>query len=282
MFVNVKPAMHQDPEFATSFLGARFRVDFAPSMVSHKANLLRREGVDRFEWDAVLDSVASCGANYTMVELGAGFGWWGINAATALRRDYPGKPGRIILVEAEPQHYQFLQMAVADNPLPGIQYDTLQVAVGPADGCDLFYTGRSADWYGQRLILDYHREHLASGAEEHFQRDEVTIKTSDGYELSEVGVMPLRRILEPSEDVDLIDMDIQGSELDVVGSSLETLRSKCRRLYIATHSREIHEALLGLLEPDWDIVAAFPPEATVHTAIGPVKLQDGVQYWKRA
>jgi FkbM family methyltransferase len=250
-------------------------------MAGHEANFRPPEGVDHFEWKAVLDSVASCGGSYTMVELGAGFGWWGINAAAALRRDYPGKPGRIILVEAEPRHYQFLQMAVADNPLPGIQYDTIQAAVGAVARREWFYTGRSADWYGQRLILDYHREHLESGREEHVHRDGPKLKTSDGYELSEVQVMLLEKILEPYQQVDLVDMDIQGSELDVVRSSLETLRSKCRRLFIATHGREIHEELLGLLGPDWDNVAAFPLGTTVQTATGPVKLLDGVQCWKR-
>jgi FkbM family methyltransferase len=216
-----------------------------------------------------------------MVELGAGFGWWGINAAGALHRDHPGKPGRIIFVEAEPQHYEFLETAVADNPLPGIQYDTVRAAVGPSGRRDWFYTGRSADWYGQRLILDYHRKHIESGCEEHVHRDGSKLKTSDGYELSEVEVVPLEKILAPCERVDLLDMDIQGSELEVVRSSLETLRSKCHRLCIATHSREIHDELIGLLAADWDVAASFPPGTTVQTGIGPVELVDGVQHWKR-
>jgi len=267
--------------FARSFLGARFREYFTPNLFAGKTNHRPPEGEDHFEWKAVLESVESAADSYTMVELGAGFGWWGINAAAALHRERPGKPARILFVEGEPQHYEYLQTAIADNPFAGVQYETIRAAVGAAERRDWFYTGRSADWYGQRLILDYHREHLESGRQEHVHRDGSKLKTSDGYELSEVEVLPLEKILEPCEHVDLLDMDIQGSELDLVCSSLETLRSKCRRLYIATHSAEIHEALHGLLGPDWDAAASFPPETTVQTEIGPVELVDGAQHWKR-
>jgi FkbM family methyltransferase len=237
--------------------------------------------VDHFEWKALLESVESAGDDYTMVELGAGFGWWGINAAAALNRESPGKPARIILVEAEPQHYEFLNTAVAENPFPGVRYETLQAAVGTADHRDWFYTGRSADWYGQRLMLDYHREHLQSGSDEHVRREGSKLTTSDGYELSEVEVVPLEKILEPCARVDLLDIDIQGSELEVVRSSLETIRAKCRRLFIATHSHEIHEELFGLLAADWEAAASFPPATTVQTETGPVELLDGVQHWTR-
>ncbi len=273
--------MSANSKFATSYLGARFRTYFTPNLYEGKTNHRPPDEVDHFEWKALLESVKSAGDGYTMVELGAGFGWWGINAAAMLNRESPGKPGKIIFVEGEPQHFEYLETAIADNPFPDIEYSTVRAAVGSAGRRDWYYTGRSSEWYGQRLILDYHREHLESRSEEHVHRDGSKLKTSDGYELSEVDVLPLEKILEPCQHVDLLDMDIQGSELDVVSSSLETLRTKCRRLYIATHSSEIHEKLLALLEPDWDRVAAFPPETAAPSEIGPIKLVDGVQHWKR-
>jgi FkbM family methyltransferase len=273
--------MNEDTAFATSCLGARFRAYFRTNLDEGKTNHRPPDGVDHFEWKALLESVESAGDRYTMVELGAGFGWWGINAAAALNREHPGKPGTILFVEGEPQHFAYLETAIADNPFPDVQYTTVRAAVGSASRRDWFYTGRSSDWYGQRLILDYHREHLETGRGEHIQRDGSKLKTSDGYELSEVDVLPLPKILEPCEQVDLLDMDIQGSELEVVSSSLETLRAKCRRLFIATHSVEIHEALLGLLKPDWDAVAAFPPQTSAPSEFGPIELVDGVQHWKR-
>jgi FkbM family methyltransferase len=262
-------------------LGARFRVYFTPHMIGHETNFRSPQGVDHFEWKAVLESVESAGDSYVMVELGAGFGWWGINAAAALNRNYPGKPGRIILVEAEPRHYEFLETAVADNPLPNIRHDTMRAAVGPADRRDWFYTGRSADWYGQRLMLDYHREHLESGREQHVYRQGSKLATSDGYELSQVEVVPLQGILESYGQVDLVDIDIQGTELEVIRSTPRALLSNCRRLFISTHSEEIHAELLDILGSDWDLAASFLPKTTVQTDVGPVELLDGVQHWKR-
>jgi FkbM family methyltransferase len=216
-----------------------------------------------------------------MVDLGAGYGWWGINAAAALNRKYPGRPARIILVEAEPQHYQFLETAVADNPFPAVRYETLNAAVGAASGRDWFYIGRSTDWYGQRLILDYHREHLEAGRQEHVHHEGPRLATSDGYELSQVDVLPVERILETCEHVDLLDMDIQGTELDVVRSAPEMLSAKCRSMFISTHSEEIHAALLDLLAAGWSLVTSHLPKTTAQTEIGPVEILDGVQYWKR-
>lgn len=273
--------MSADSKFATSYLGARFRAYFTPNLFPGKTNHRPPDGVDHFEWKALLESVASAGDSYTMVELGAGFGWWGINAAVALNRESPGKPGKILLVEAEPQHYEYLETAIADNPLPGIQYETIRAAVGPTSHRDWFYTGRSSDWYGQRLILDYHREHLQAGRDEHVRWDGSKLKTSDGYELSEVEVVSLAEILGNCEQIDLLDIDIQGTELEVIRSTPNAVLSKCRRLYISTHSAEIHAALLDTLGADWQLAGSFPPETTVQTEVGPVELVDGVQHWMR-
>jgi FkbM family methyltransferase len=249
-------------------------------MIGHEENYRPPEGPDYFEWKAILASV-ECAKDdpYVMVDLGAGFGWWGINAATALKRKAPAALGRIIMVEAEPDHYEFLKIAISDNPIPGVSFETVKAAVGPAAGQDWFYTGRSDRWYGQRLMLDYHRDHLREQRQEHVRSEGAVLKTSDNYELSQVEVATLEEILADCSHVDLLDMDIQGTELSIVQSASEVINAKCRRLFISTHSNEIHAELLTLLDPHWELLASFLPHTEVETEVGKVKLLDGVQHW---
>lgn len=267
--------------YVTTVFGARFRMSFSNVMLKHQIRYRPFDGVDHFEWQAVLESIRSAGDSYVMIDLGAGFGWWGVNAAAAFRQEHANKPGRVILIEAEPQHYAFLETAVAENRFPGIRYDTFRAAVGPARGRDWFYISESLDWYGQRLMLDYHREHLQSGRGEHVHRSGANLETSDGYRLCEVDVLPLHEILERCGHVDLIDMDIQGTELDLIRSTPRALLLKCRRLFISTHSAEIHRELQERLEADWELAVSHLPGTTAPTADGSIELLDGVQHWKR-
>lgn len=273
--------MSEPDDFVQSVVGARFRRKFTPNMAECVDAFRPPSGTDYFEWRAVFESVESAGERYVMVDLGAGYGWWGINAAAALRRSSPDKPGQIVFVEAEPAHYEFLQEALADNPFPAVAYETMRAAVGDANGRAWFYTGNSTGWYGQRLILDYHRSHLDEGRKEHVWSEGGKLKTSDGYELSEVDVMPLATILSRYGPVDFLDMDIQGTELEIVQSAREAIYERCRRIYISTHSEKIHTGLLEVLGDGFELVVSHPPHSTVETAEGTVKLLDGVQHWKR-
>ncbi len=248
-------------------------------MAGREENYRPPEEIDYFEWKALLDSVENAANPYVMVDLGAGYGWWGINAAAALKGRNASARARIIMVEGDANRYEYLQTAISDNPFPGISFDLVQAAVGVAAGTDWFYTGRTKEWGGQRLMLEYHRDLLLQGREEHVRREGEILKTSDGYELVQVRVVPLEEILADSSYVDLLDMDIQGTELEIIQAARELIREKCRRLFISTHGDEIHADLLTLLTPDWDLVASFPPHAIVETDVGNVQLLDGVQHW---
>mmetsp|Transcript_72704 Transcript_72704/g.236077 ORF Transcript_72704/g.236077 Transcript_72704/m.236077 type:complete len:140 (+) Transcript_72704:215-634(+) len=61
---------------------------------------------------------------------------------------------------------------------------------------------------------------------------------------------------------DLVDMDIQGSELEIISNELPSLTSRVRRLHVSTHSRAIHIAVLDNLRAEgWSILREFPPLA---------------------
>jgi len=75
-------------------------------------------------------------------------------------------------------------------------------------------------------------------------------------------------------------LDIQGAEYDVLRSDIAGLNSKVRRLFIATHSRELDEQLTGLMAGcGWECEMAYPCGETKGTPWGPVRFTDGVQVW---
>jgi hypothetical protein len=67
-----------------------------------------------FEWIDVLEAVTRANASFTMLELGAGYGRWVVNAASALRL-YSGLPHHLIAVEAELTHFRWLELHCRDN-----------------------------------------------------------------------------------------------------------------------------------------------------------------------
>jgi hypothetical protein len=58
-----------------------------------------------FEWIDLLEAITSAKGQFTMLELGGGWGRWTANAATALRH-LGGLPHTLVVVEAESTHFQ--------------------------------------------------------------------------------------------------------------------------------------------------------------------------------
>jgi hypothetical protein len=61
-----------------------------------------------FEWVDLLESIDDAGDSYVMAELGAGFARW-LGAAACLMRQYKPMPFRLIGVEAEPTHFEWIK-----------------------------------------------------------------------------------------------------------------------------------------------------------------------------
>jgi hypothetical protein len=120
---------------------------------------------DYFEWIDLLESVIAARGSYTMIELGAGMGRWSVRAALAARQFKPRMPFRLIAVEADPVHFDWLRWHFLDNGLDPKEHRLINAAVsdtpgvvqpcirGPIGGnCDL----RPNEWYGQFLTRDLH------------------------------------------------------------------------------------------------------------------------------
>jgi FkbM family methyltransferase len=104
------------------------------------------------------------------------------------------------------------------------------------------------------------------------------------FALKEVKAIPLNFLLKNhSSKVDVLFVDIQGSEFDVLQSAIEQLNEKVKVVIIGTHSRKIEGDLLNLLyENNWHLEKEEP--CGFEYDLGAASLagmtnQDGCQIW---
>jgi FkbM family methyltransferase len=222
-------------------------------------------GENYFEWIDLLEAVAEAGDRFTMVELGAGYGRWLIEAWSALCRI--GKSDitlQLIGVEAEPQHFAWMQEHFRANGLDPTWHRLIQAAVSASDGTTLFTMGHAEKWYGQAIVGDqnWHWDAYPEAS------------------VQEVTAVSLATVLEGVPFVDLLDMDIQGVEGEVVTSSRQLLDERIKRVHIGTHSAAV-EALLRTTfdQMGWKCTADYPHGGLANTPYGRVQFGDGVQSW---
>jgi FkbM family methyltransferase len=208
-----------------------------------------------FEWIDLLEAVVEAKDHFAMLELGAGWGRWITNAAFALRH-LGGPAYTLTAVEAEPTHLRWMVEHINDNGLHQRDFRLIQAAVASADGQVGFHTGDAfgggpANCYGQFI----------GGP-------------------AVVDAVSLDTLLRPLTVVDLLDMDIQGAELEVLAAGAAELDKKVRKVRVATHSVRIDEGLRSLFARlGWKGLRCFPCGASAMTEWGEISFQDGVQTW---
>lgn len=208
-----------------------------------------------FEWIDLLEAVLAADGHFTMIELGAGWGRWIVNAAAALQQS-SRLPYTLVGLEAEPTHFQMMVQHVATNGLDPKNFRLVEAAAAGADGKVGFEVGETPRG-GPTKCYGHHMggSHL-------------------------VQAICLRTLLQPFPTVDLIDLDVQAAEFDVLEPAAEVLDRKVKRIHIGTHGRHIEDALRSLFgRLGWRCLNRFPCGASVETEWGPISFQDGVQTW---
>ena len=201
-------------------------------------------GEEYFEWIDLLKLVLHADETFTMVELGAGWGRWLVDAWSVLKQI--GKSDKRMLlvgVEAEPTHFEWMQQHFADNGLDVQRHRLIQAAAAARDGKTDFIIGHADAWYGQAI---------ANGTPDQFDSwPEASVK--------QVSAVSLATVLKDIPTVDLIDMDIQGAEAEVVESSLDLLNRRVKRVHIGTHGGDIEARLrTAFTQIGWHCVYDFP------------------------
>jgi hypothetical protein len=84
--------------------------------------------------------------------------------------------------------------------------------------------------------------------------------------------------------VDLLHMDVQGSETALIASALDDLNKKVRHIFVGTHSRLIEgEILTLLLKQGWNLLREEPCLFRARPDGVPLEdmtIRDGGQLWQ--
>ncbi len=210
------------------------------------------------EWVDVLEAVIRASDRFTMIELGAGYGRWIVNAAAALR-SYSGLPYMLVAVEAEPTHYRWLRRHCRDNGIRRFgksgRCRLIRAAVAAEAGRTRFLVGQARDWYGQAL---------AEGHQGETRR---------------VRAVTLSSLRRPLATVDLIHLDVQGAELDVLNEARDQL-ARVRRVHVGTHGVEVERGLRTLFGAlGWMPINDYASNSAAETPWGAFQFEDGIQTW---
>jgi FkbM family methyltransferase len=216
-----------------------------------------------FEWECLLSAVLEARDLFTMVEVGAGYGRWLVAAACALRRHKADLPIKLIGIEPEPQHFAWMQKHFSDNGLDPTKHRLIKAAAAGKDGEILFIsTLDPAVSYGQHVVD---------------KSDDLYDHYRDG---KLIPCLSVETLLADLTNVDLLDMDIQGAELQAIPAGMRAMTQKVRRAYIGTHSRQIDEAMThAFLSHGWQSVCQYGWNSEAETKFGKIKFEDGVQWW---
>ena len=274
-----------EPGFERDFLGIRTRCDYSAEAIitAMPVHTTAAPHEDYFEWIDLLESILAAKGQYTMMELGAGYGRWAVRAAFALGQ-LRGLPFHLVAVEGEPRHYRWLEQHITDNQIHPSACTLIRGVVSDHRDGVLFYVGspagdsnEPASWYGQCIIQSY--EGVEDSLPERYEGQDV-VRLKSGWKAVQTRSYVLTDILPETGRIDLIDMDVQGEELKVISAAIDTLDQRVARLHIGTHSHEIETGLRTLLsQHGWQCKTDYPCAQTNQTPWGPVQFVDGVQSW---
>ncbi len=216
-----------------------------------ECSLLSRE-TDRqtFKNLDILESVLSAREEFSMLDVGAGYGRDTV-AANAMVRAL-GRPLnlRLTAVEPDPMYHRFLTEHLEHNCVP---CRTISCAVSDHEGSEGF------------LGLVPTPEGAPSQT------------ANKNYFL--VRTTALDTLLEDSEYVDLVVLNIRHAEGRVVPAS-SLLTEKVRKVHVHVHSEQTGMHVRTRFDHlNWINVWDFPPATIVQTRFGPVGFYEGVQTW---
>ncbi len=222
-----------------------------------------------FDWLILLEAVAEAKHGFVMAALGAGWGRWLVAGAFAAQR-LGGIPYRLIGVEAEPTHFQWMLEHFRDNHLDPAEHDLIEAAASGHSGHAWFYFGKPDSWYGQSIISD----------EALNKRSSLQETSYNGERAKLVRAVDIEELTAKYARIDYLHMDVQGAELDFLASNPAVLNRKVKRLLVGTHSNEIEAGLRQLFSKlNWDNQYDVPLNGKVQVNDSLITVGDGVQVW---
>jgi Methyltransferase FkbM domain len=282
-------------------VGAITRASFRPGLanqhwpereVSTQLPTVVADGEGWFEFVDWVVSAREAKDDYVAVSLGAAYGSQLVGAWKALQRLNP-LPSLLIAVEAVPENCRWIETHMRDNGIAPEEHVIIQAAVGPDNEVVLFPVGapgsglnnaiatnapRSRATYAQVLSRAEHAGRITRNL---LMRNTTGLVRDLGEgafgEVKFVSAVTLGDILGPLRRVDLLEVDIQQSEVDVIPPFIGLLTRKVRRIHIGTHGASIHGQLRTLfIRAGWEIVFDYAPDARHDTELGSFTTSDGI------
>jgi uncharacterized small protein (DUF1192 family) len=259
------------PEYLTNYLGVLIHPKYFPGLLDGRSGVVEQAPIpanwhaDMSEWGAALRAVDLARDNFTVIELGCGWGCWLNNTGVAAR--CRNLNVHLIGVEGDPGHIAFAREATTVN---GFRPEQV-----------ILHHGLAAAASGIALFPRQERAGVSWGLEPIFNADEaVRAKALEARTHDELAMISIAELSEGFERIDLLHIDIQGGEADLVAGSLDILLEKVAYLVIGTHSRQIEGSLFStLLEAGWILEIERPALLAIESS-GPRVTVDGVQGWR--
>lgn len=188
----------------------------------------------------LLEAVLSSQSMFRMLDLGAGWGRWLTTGAFACEK--VGLAYQLTGVEAEPTHFKWLEEHMKDNAVPEQNVRLINAAVGrtsgycwfPVGGCETY---DPSSWYGQSIVPD------AKVPGENAIAEDVQL---ENIQLRRTRSLSLDDLLQDGEMVDYMQIDIQGTEYDLLSACPDRLDRQVRMINIGTHSQMLERRLKRL------------------------------------
>ncbi len=231
----------------------------------------------QFEIDCFLSVLADIKSKHVnMFELGAGWGEWCLALAGVVDfKIIPIVPisYRCLAVEGEPTHYEWIKEHFEKQNINGI---AVHGAVSSRNGSCRFIVGGADTCYGQSMISS---SNLTFRKIIWYTYNYIFGKTS------KISMYSIDHLLQAYafEHVDIIDVDVQGSEYQVMLGAAKSIRNGLiDYLIIGTHDKRLNDTLRKLLSPRFDlIVDIYPNSIGKIDGFSPIRCQDGIQLYRR-
>jgi hypothetical protein len=229
------------------------------------------------EYIALADSVRRARSRYCIAEVGAGWGpWVGLGGVLARSRGLPEI--ELIAIEGLPARFELLKRHLATNRLRPLEgNETVLDGVSCRLFCGAATTTHTEVFFPDAGITDLGSRMSERADERDYRGRHIRSLRVQGY--------PLAEILGDSH-VDLLHIDVQGTEFSLIEANLDLLASQVAAMMIGTHSRVIEGLLIDLLYRNgWQLELEKPCRVvwTAHPSSQEAMTEtDGCQYWRRS
>ena len=205
------------------------------------------------------------------VELGAGYADWCLAVNGVIRNkliDTKVKKAFCYAVEAEPQHIKwiirhFKQWSICGEVVPCIISDK-------NEECKFSVDADPSSNYGQSVT---YTDSILRTVGNLLRRKSVMV-----YSLTIDFLVSMYKI----PYIDYIDMDVQGSETNVIRGAMNTIKDgRIDYIKIGTHGAKYHKQLKELLSPYYELIVDILPFSIGGINGLKAQVQDGIQLYKR-